>query len=278
MTITATTQLYGLLGYPAKQSLSPVIQNGWMSDHAIDAVYLALEIQPDRFEATLEGLVSAGFAGANVTIPFKERAASFAQKLIGSVEIARSANVLDFRDGQSVAYSTDGEGLLADLAARAPHWTQLDGPIVVLGAGGAARAIAFAMVQAGRSDVRLVNRTLSRAQQIVDLLPVGSASAWAWSDMAEALDGAAFVINATARGLKGIEPLTLELGMVHPKAVIYDTVYVPRQTAFLQSAVAQGFVALDGLGMLVGQGALAFQHWFGIMPDIEAGLKRLEGS
>jgi shikimate dehydrogenase len=277
MKITSSTQLYGLFGYPAKHSLSPIIQNGWMRDHAIDAVYLAFEIIPDQFETALEGLKQAGLAGANVTLPFKTRAAVLAHETSPSVRAMGSANTLIFRE-HLIAHSTDGEGFLADLQVRAPKGWMLDGPIAILGAGGAASALAYALAQAGHKDIRLINRTRSRAVEIADLVQKSGyhdvVSAWDWAAAAEALEQAKLVINATSRGLKGVDPLMMDLGMLHPQAVVYDTVYSPRDTAFLQSASAQGLVTLDGLGMLVGQGARAFQHWFAILPDIEAGLER----
>jgi shikimate dehydrogenase len=276
--VTASTPLYALLGNPANQSLSPVLQNGWIAEHGFDGVYVALAPALDQFETALEGLFQAGLQGANVTSPFKERAAAKSIDLSPRAHASQSVNCLTRTDLGFKGDSTDGAGLLADLDIRASGWREQQGHIVLLGAGGAARALLTAFYNEGFRHIDSVNRTLSRAKDMMAPLTGEQMRAFQWDDMDKSLAGASLVINATSAGLKGVNPFAPDLSMTRADALIYDTIYAPRQTAFLAGAVAQKRRALDGLGLLVGQGALAFENWFGTRPDLLAGLKRLEAA
>jgi shikimate dehydrogenase len=274
MKITAATRLYGVIGSPARHSLSPVMHTGWLADHGIDAVYVAFECTPDGFETLVRGLEAGGAGGVNVTLPFKERAVALASTATAAAQAAEAANTLVFGPAGIVADNTDGAGLLLDLDSRAPGWRDVSGPVVVFGAGGAARGIAAALVAAGRT-VRLVVRTLARGQQLAQAVGLSTDAVLPWDSCPQALDGAALAVNATSRGLKGRDPFGPDFAPMAPGAVVYDTVYAPRTTQFLTAARSQGRLGLDGLGMLVGQGALAFELWFGVRPDSAAGLARL---
>lgn len=276
MKLTAATRLLGLFGAPVRHSLSPVLQNGWIRDHGLDAVYLAFDVAPDRFETALAGLLDAGLAGANVTLPFKERALAAAATASAEARAAGAANTLVPGPDGLHADNTDGLGFLLDLDQRAPGW-QSAGPVaVVFGSGGAARGIASALSRQPGRVVRLVARNAGTASQLAGDLGLPPDAVFAWDQAGAALDGAGLAVNATSIGLKGEGALTPDFGPMSPGGLVYDTDYTPRSTAFLAAAEAAGRASLSGLGMLAGQGAIAFERWFGIRPDFATGLARLE--
>jgi shikimate dehydrogenase len=278
MKINASTPLYAVLGNPIAHSLSPLLHNGWMADYGVAGVYVALQVEIDAFEAALVGLFAAGVQGASVTIPFKERAATCIASVSSQAKAIGSVNCLRRGPDGFIGETTDGAGLIADLDARVPNWRDGTGHSVVLGAGGAARSILQALHAEGRRDIHIVNRTYERAQETAQLLAQPSISARLWSEMETSLAGASLIINTTSAGLNGQNPLAVDFSPTHEKAVVYDCVYAPRETEFLARAKAQGRQTCDGLGMLAGQGAIAFEHWFGVRPDIMSGIKRLESA
>lgn len=275
--VTGTTRVHAVLGQPVGHSLSPVLHNGWFADAGIDGVYVALPVTDAGFETAVAGLAAAGVAGVNVTLPFKARALALAATATGRARTAGAANVLTFAPGAGpAADNTDGAGFLLDLETRAPGWNQSGGPLVLFGSGGAARGLAQALVEAAAGSVRLVARSPGPARELAADLGLPEEAVFAWDAAADALDGAALVVNATSRGLKDADPFEPDLGPARLDAVIYDTVYAPRHTAFLAAARRQGRTGLDGLGMLAGQAALAFEIWTGVRPDMRAGLLRIE--
>ena len=278
MKISGSTELYAVLGHPVRHSLSPRLHNGWIAAHGLNAVYVALEIAPDDFETALDGLAASQICGLNITTPFKERAAARAKSRSARVALIGAANCLTLdRAGRFYAASnTDGDGLIADLDVRAPDWRSLDGQIVVLGAGGAAAAIVAALAGTTDRPIKIINRDQARAQKLADLLNPHQIQLGTWSDLHQHLDGASLVINATSQGLNHQNPFAPDFSPTARDAIIYDTIYAPRMTAYLASAQQAGRRHFDGLGMLVGQAALAFQTWFGILPDLADGLTRLD--
>lgn len=276
MKLTAATRLYGLFGAPVRHSLSPVLQNGWIQDHGLDAVYLAFDVADDGFETALGGLLAAGLAGANVTLPFKERALAVATSASAEARAAGAANTLVPGPDGLHADNTDGVGFLLDLDQRAAGWRSVADVAVVFGSGGAARGIASVLSRQPGLVVRLVARNAATAGQLARDLGLPPEAVFGWDQAAAALDGADLAVNATSIGLKGDGALTPDFSAMHPAGLVYDTVYTPRQTAFLTAAEAAGRAGLSGLGMLAGQGAVAFERWFGIRPDFATGLARLE--
>jgi shikimate dehydrogenase len=273
MTITAKTKLVGVIGNPVRHSLSPLLHNHWCQQAGIDAVYLAFEPTVGGFGDVIEGLKGAGALGVNVTVPFKERAFKASGTASPLATRCGAANTLVFSGDNVHCDNTDGVGLLSDLDRRAPGWRDRPNPVVILGVGGAARGIGAALLDAGRTNVQFVARRLDQAQLLCIGLKGGTANAW--ETLGRVSEGASLLINATPRGLNNQDPLDLDLSPFAPDAVVYDTVYAPRETALLKAARDQGFQALDGLGMLVSQAALAFQHWFGVLPDIDEGMRVL---
>jgi len=273
MTITAKTIVAGVAGAPVRHSLSPLIHNAWLQAAGADGVYVAFAPHQDRFKAFAEGLRGGAVRGLNVTIPFKEQALVVADEATPLAKAAGAANLLLFHeDGRIEARNTDGEGLLRAIAVQAPDFDLLAGPVTVMGAGGAARGAVAALIEAGVADIRLCNRTLARAEKLVEeLMSLGSGAlvrAFARED--HALDGAACVINATSLGLGGGAGPDTSWRLVRPGAVAMDMVYKPLDTEWLQAARAHGLITVDGLEMLIRQAIPSYAAFFGAEPpDID---------
>jgi len=278
MKISGSTELYAVLGNPVRHSMSPVLQNAWIQAHGLNALYVALPVELENFEVALQGLAASDVCGLNITTPFKERAAQAALRQSDRVKLVGAANCLSLdRAGRGYdANNTDGDGLVADLDTRAADWRELDGHIVVLGAGGAARSILAALSAHSQKAIRVINRDQERAQKIANDLNPKQIQVGTWQDLPQLLADAGLVINATSQGLNNQSPFSPDFSPTRSDAIIYDTIYSPRMTAYLESAKAAKRRHFDGLGMLASQGALAFQHWFGLLPDLRDGLRTLE--
>ena len=262
--ITAQTQIAGVVGNPSRHSLSPVIHNAWLEAAGLDGVYLAFEPAAERFDAFIEGLRGGQVLGLNVTTPFKARAFALADVPDADAKLVQAANLLRFtEDGRIEAGSTDGRGQIA--ALQGAGFDLAEGPVVVLGAGGAARSIVHALRGHKVEAIRVVNRTLGSALQLVDLDP-DRVFAYRWTDLGRALAGATAVINATSLGMEGQAALPFDLALAPPGALIADIVYHPLTTPLLAEARARGHRTVDGLDMLIGQAAPSFQALFGRPP------------
>jgi shikimate dehydrogenase len=251
----------GVVGRPITHSLSPLIHGAWLKAAGMEGEYRAYSPEEGQsFDAFAYGLRAEGLAGVNVTLPFKEAALALADRASHRAAAAGAANLLLFRPEGIEADNTDGVGLMSALDAAG--YVPQSGPAVVLGAGGAARGAFTALIAAGAPEVRVVNRTASRAEVLAELH--AGARAFAWTGMAEALDGAAVVVNATSLGMTGQPPLAIDFSNLPPGAVIYDAVYAPLVTPLLAEAERRGHPTIDGLSMLIGQGRLAFELFFGV--------------
>jgi shikimate dehydrogenase len=265
--VTAQTAIAGVAGQPVRHSLSPVIHNAWIEAAGLDAVYLAFAPGQDSFPAFVQGLRGA-ILGLNVTLPFKEQALTVADRTSDAARKAGAANLLVFSpDGGVEADNTDGVGLIA--ALEAGGWRLGAGPAVVLGAGGAARGAASALLEAGVDQVAVVNRTLERAEAIAALDP--RISAHRWEDAAGLLGEAGVLINATLLGMGGQPPLELPLEALARQAVVMDMVYRPLKTPLLKAAEAGGHPIANGLDMLIAQARPSFQRIFRqpAVPDLD---------
>ena len=264
--ITGATAVAGVAGSPIAHSLSPLIHNAWIEAAGIDAVYVAFSPPPDRFGHFAEGLRGGAIRGLNVTLPFKEAALSVADEIGQRAELAGAANLLIFNeDGSITADNVDGLGMLSALAAQAPGFDPQAGPAVVLGAGGAARGAAAALVMAGAPEVRIVNRTLARAEMVAGA--VGDRSqAFSLDAAATAFEGANVVINATSAGIASDDALNLPLEATPAGAVLMDMTYRPLLTPFLSRARMLGRRTVDGLEMLVRQAGPSFEAFYGRTP------------
>lgn len=254
--ITGATKLGGIVGRPVAHSLSPVIHNAWLEAAGMDATYAAFAPPDDAAFRTLVDFGRAGMlAGVNVTAPFKELAFSLADTAGREATASSSANVLVFEDGRVHAESTDGEGLLAAIRRQAPNVELKGRAVVMLGAGGAARAAARTLADQG-AEVRILNRTRERAEALAADLGEGVVVA----DEATVFDDATLVINALS-----IQP-TIDLGRLSSEAAVMDMTYRPVRTAFLRAAAARGLATVDGLGMLIGQAGPSFRAIFRAEP------------
>jgi shikimate dehydrogenase len=253
----------GVVGAPVRQSLSPVIHNGWLAACGIDGVYTPFALHPDRFEAFVEGLRGGGVSGLNVTLPFKARALAVADVADEAAKAAGAANLLLFRaDGTVEARNTDGLGLLAAFQEQAPDVDFQDAAVVILGAGGAARGALGAVLDAGAGRICILNRTQARAHQLADLFG-DRVQAAPLERAGSAFEAARVLINASAAGLEGDDAPSLPLHRLGPGAVVMDMVYKPLQTPLLRQARQLGFTTVDGLAMLIGQARPSFEAFFG---------------
>lgn len=273
--ITGRTVVAGVTGRPVTHSLSPILHNAWLAAAGIDGVYVAFPLEGDGFETFVQGLRGGVVRGLNVTIPFKERALALADAASDLSRLSGAANVLKFQaDGRILADNTDGAGLLSAFRAQAPGWDAAAGPVVVLGAGGAARGAAAALLAAGAPRVWVVNRTLARAEAITETLGP-KVMALPLERAAEALREASAVINATSAGLSGQGALDVPLELTPPSAVVMDMVYKPLETPFLAQARALGRTTVDGLEMLIGQAIPSFEQFFGQPPPANVDVRNI---
>jgi shikimate dehydrogenase len=271
--ISGKARVAGVIGWPVDHSRSPRLQNYWLARHKIDGAYVPLAVAPDRLEAAVRGLLALGFAGANVTIPHKEAVIPFLDAIDPAAARIGAVNTIVVQDGRLHGSNTDGFGFLENLKAGAPTWRADAGPVAVVGAGGAAKAVAWALIDAGVPALRIVNRTRARADALAQALG-STASVVDWSARAEALREAALVVNTTALGMTGQPALDLDLTDLPAAAVVNDIVYQPAETPLLAAARARGNLAVEGIGMLLHQARPGFRAWFGVDPAVDADLRQ----
>jgi shikimate dehydrogenase len=263
------TKRFAVVGDPVSHSLSPLMHNGWIADHGLDATYEAYLLRSEDPVAAIRGLTQ--FAGMNVTVPHKEAAAAAADRGEGAV-----ANVLRWEtDGSLSAFTTDGHGFVDALDEAAPVWRSAAKRVLILGAGGAAQGIAGALSPFVKT-VLVANRTRARAEELANALPNGEVRDWA--DPTRAFAEADLIVQTTTLGLNGTESPPWPLDACGAGTIAVDIVYRPLETPFLAAAKARGLKAVDGLGMLINQGALSFKIWFGIKPDVAKARVRLEAA
>jgi shikimate dehydrogenase len=273
--LTGKTAVAGVAGSPIAHSLSPLIHNAWIAAAGIDAVYVPFSPLPDAFHRFAEGLRGGSVRGLNVTLPFKEAALSVAEEVSQRAGLAGAANLLIFNeDGTITADNVDGLGLLAAFAAQAPGFDPMSGPVVVIGAGGAARGAAAAFVQAGSPEIRIINRTLARAEMIAGTLGK-HVSAYPLDQAAAAFSGAVAVVNATSAGIASEDALDLPLEATPEYAVLMDMTYRPLVTPYLTRARALRRRTVDGLAMLILQAGPSFESFFGRTPPPEVDVRAL---
>ena len=264
--ITGTTIVAGVAGSPVRHSLSPLIQNAWLEAAGLDGIYVPFAPPADGFDQFVMGLRGGTVRGLNVTLPFKEQALACATSASARAQAAAAANLLIFEpDGTIVADNTDGLGLLGAFAAQAPGFRVIAAPIAILGAGGAARGAAAALLVAGCPEVRIINRTYAKAQAMAEALK-GPVVPFGLGAAAEAFAGVGAVINATSAELDGGAGLDAPLEATPETAVVMDMVYKPIVTPFLHWAQTLGRRTVDGLAMLIGQAAPSYEAFYGRAP------------
>lgn len=258
-------------GFPVAHSRSPLLHGFWLKAYGIDGSYGREEVPPERARDFYRSLGDRGYAGCNVTVPNKEIAFAALDEADESAAALGAANTLWLEGGRLIGANTDGAGFIANLDAGAPGWEGAGGTALVLGAGGAARAVVHALVGRGFTRVAVANRTVERAEVLAQ--PYGSARAYGFDAVPSLLADADVLVNCTSLGMKGAPPLTLDLSALKPEAVVTDIVYVPLITPLLKAAEARGLRIVDGLGMLLHQGVGGFEHWFGVRPQVTAELR-----
>lgn len=262
----------GVMGWPIGHSRSPRLFDHWFRVHGMAGRYVPLAVRPEDFAEVYRALPRAGFRGVNVTVPHKIDALARADRATDAARAIGAANTIVFEaDGSISADNTDAYGVARNLAEGAPGWSAADGPAVVLGAGGAARAVLFALREAGAPEIRLANRTREKAEVLAAGFP--GVTVVDWDERAGALSGTATLINATSLGMTGAAPLEIDLGAAPQGMLVNDLVYTPLATGLITAARARGLRTVDGLGMLLHQARPAFRAWFGADPAVDGALR-----
>ena len=270
-----TPKLAAVLGHPIAQSKSPLMHGHWLKKNQISGDYFAIDIPPARFSETVSMLFDLGFSGFNVTIPHKEQALAFADDATPRAQRIGASNTLIKKDNGDInADNTDGYGFMTNLISQSTTWQPSAGPSLVLGAGGAARAILVALLDAGAPKIYLCNRTRARAEdlaaEISDLIEVIE-----WQDKEDILPKVFTVVNSTSLGMIGKPALDFDLTHVNPRALVADLIYAPLETQLLKDARARGCEVVGGIGMLLHQGVPGFEAWFGTRPVVDQELEAL---
>jgi shikimate dehydrogenase len=273
MTITGRTKLVGIIGYPIDHSLSPLMHNAAFEAMGLDYCYIPLEVEPRRIRSAVKALRVLGFCGFNVTIPHKRRIMALVDRLTPEARLIGAVNTVEIRHGRWIGHNTDGRGFLQAFTEETGE--SVPGKrVMILGAGGAARAVAFQWALEGGAAVVIANRSSARADELVRDLrrpPVrcpASALPWTKASLIEGVRQADIIINATSVGMKPDDPPLLPSYVLKPHHIVCDLIYKPSVTFLLKQAQAAGAKAINGLGMLVHQGALAFEIWTGRRPPI----------
>jgi len=264
--------LAGVMGWPVAHSRSPAIHSHWIAQYGLRGAYVQLPVQVGQLEQALRALPALGFAGCNLTIPHKVAALSMVDHVDPiAMRIGAVNTIVVQPDGSLHGTNTDAFGYIESLGQAQANWQASAGPAVVLGAGGASRAVLCALLDAGVAEIRLCNRDSGKAQALAHALDA-RITALPWAQRNEALQGAALLVNTTSLGMQGQEPLNINLERLPVQAVVSDIVYVPRITPLLAAAQARGNPIAEGLGMLLHQARPAFAAWFGRMPTMSSEL------
>jgi shikimate dehydrogenase len=264
----------GLLGWPVAHSRSPLIHNHWIERHGLLGRYVLFAVPPDDLPAAVKGLAALRLRGCNVTTPHKQAVMPLLDDVDPLATAIGAVNTIVVGDDGSLrGFNNDGNGFVQSVRDTRPGWRPDTGPVTIIGAGGAARAIIASLAAQGAREIRVVNRTYERAKALKDRLgaPVVALN---WDDRASAIDDVALLVNATNQGMAGQPPLDLDLARLSATAIVGDVIYVPRETPLLHAARLRGNPTLNGLGMLLNQARPAFKAWFGVLPDVTPALVR----
>jgi shikimate dehydrogenase len=275
MKITGTTRLAGIMGWPVGHSRSPLLHGFWLEETGVDGAYVPLPVRPEGIAQALRALPILGFRGCNLTIPHKQAALSVVDRIEPLARRIGAVNTIVVApDGTLEASNTDAFGFRENLRDAVADWHPGSGAAVILGAGGSARAVIAALTDAGVSEIRIVNRTLSRAEAVAHDLstPTTRITVHSWEEVSRVQRDACLLVNTTSLGMAGEPPLILDL-LLPPAAPVVDIVYVPLETGLLAAARRRGHPVVDGLGMLLHQGRPGFEAWFGAPVRVSAELR-----
>ncbi len=267
-----TFTLAGVMGWPVSHSRSPMIHNHWIHKHHLNGAYGMFPVEPEQLQTAIRGLKALGIAGCNITIPHKVSAMQLVDWVNPLAQRIGAINTIVVQaDGSLHGYNNDGFGYIQSLLEAQPNWQANAGPAVVIGAGGAARAIVVALIDAGATEVRVINRTRSKADEFAQEFGP-SVKSVSWDLRQDALPDASLLVNTTNQGMHGHPPLDLSLANLSKQALVSDAVYIPLETPLLKEARLRGNRTVNGLGMLIHQARPAFQAWFGVLPDADQAL------
>ena len=270
---TSTGPRAFVIGWPISQSRSPLIHGHWLTVHGLAGSYERLAVPPEEVETFLRDLPNSGFVGGNVTVPHKEIAYRIASEKDEVATAMGAVNTLWIDGGRLCGTNTDAIGFIANLDDRAPGWDTGRGVAVVLGAGGAARAVVWGLIRCGLT-VRVVNRTLARAEELAARFGAGT-TAHGFDEIPRLLADASLLVNTTSLGMTGKGDLDIDLAPLRDSTLVTDIVYVPLVTPLLAAAAARDLPTVDGLGMLLHQAVGGFERWFGIRPTVTEELRAL---
>jgi shikimate dehydrogenase len=261
-----------LIGWPVKHTRSPLVHRYWLAEYGIDGDYVAVAVEPARAAGFFSAFAESGFVGGNVTVPHKETAFRAVKDCDDNAKALKAVNTIWLEDQRLIGCNTDAFGFLANLDQATPGWSRQGETALVLGAGGAARAVVWALLGRGFDPVVVVNRTVERAEMIaIDLGPrVRPAS---WETIGDWLPRTRLLVNSTSLGMAANPPLVVDLKPLPRDAVVQDLVYVPLETPLLRQARSLGLTAVDGLGMLLHQAVPGFEKWFGRRPEVTERLR-----
>jgi shikimate dehydrogenase len=264
------------MGWPVAHSRSPVLHSFWLDETGVDGAYLPLPVRPQHIEQALRALPILGFQGCNLTIPHKQSALSVVDRVEPLARRIGAVNTIVIGpDGSLEGRNTDSFGFCESLRDAVPAWKAETGPAAVLGAGGAARAVVAGLADFGVTEIRIVNRTLARAEAVAGDLatPKTRITIHTWEEVRAALRDAGLLVNATSLGMAGEPALTLNLSSLPLSTPVVDIVYVPLETDLLADARRRGHPVVDGLGMLLHQGRPGFEAWFGAPVQVSHALR-----
>jgi shikimate dehydrogenase len=267
--------LAGVMGWPVAHSRSPKIHNYWLQKHGLNGSYVLLPVAPGNLKVALPGLAALGFRGCNVTIPHKVDAMALVHELDPVARRMGALNTIVVQpDGSLKGFNNDGFGYIQSLLDAKPDWRADAGPITVLGAGGAARAVVLSLAERGANEIRVINRSFDKAQALANEFG-GPIKALPWSERHAALADIALLVNTTNQGMHGNPDLDLQLDALPVSALVSDVIYVPLETRLLAAARKRGNATVNGLGMLLNQARPAFHAWFGVMPEVTPQLRQM---
>jgi shikimate dehydrogenase len=265
----------GLMGLPVMHSRSPILHNHWLKEHGLKGVYVPLAVEKAGLEAALRALAPLGFRGCNITLPHKETGMAVMDMLDPMAKRIGAINCVTVgADGSLRGSNNDGYGYIESILEKFPDWRADAGPIVVLGAGGGARAVVASLAERGAKEIRLLNRSPERAMKLATEYGTPVA-AHAWENRADALREAAMLVNTTSLGMAGQGALDMPLDLLPKTALVSDIIYIPKETALLEAARLRGNRTVNGLGMLLNQARPAFKAWFGILPTVTPELRAM---
>jgi shikimate dehydrogenase len=268
-------KMAGVMGWPVAHSRSPTIHNYWIGLHKLEGAYGIFPVAAENLETAIKGLKALGIAGCNITIPHKVNAMQLVDWVDPLAKRIGAINTIVVKpDGELHGFNNDAFGYIESLREAQPAWQANLGPVVVLGAGGAARAIIVGLIDEGATEIRLINRSKNKADEIANEFPV-TVKSYEWRERHDALNGCALLINTTSLGMQGQEALDLQLDQLPRSALVSDAIYAPLETQLLMRARIRGNCTVNGLGMLLHQARPAFKAWFGVMPEVTAELRQI---